>query len=76
MTKINISVAGALGRMGNILIKKINDNKNLKLCSLTDINTGKFLQNVKIQSNSLKAFSNADVIIDFSRPEGSLQVIA
>jgi 4-hydroxy-tetrahydrodipicolinate reductase len=76
MTKINISIAGALGRMGKILIKKINDNKNLKLCSLTDINTGKFLQNVKIQSNSLKAFSNADLIIDFSRPEGSLKVIA
>ena len=76
MTKMNISIAGALGRMGKILIKKINDNKNLKLCSLTDINTGKFLQNVKIQSNSLKAFSNADLIIDFSRPEGSLKVIA
>jgi 4-hydroxy-tetrahydrodipicolinate reductase len=76
MTKINISIAGALGRMGKILIKKINDNKNLKLCSLTDINTGKFLQNVKIQSNSLKAFINADLIIDFSRPEGSLKVIA
>jgi 4-hydroxy-tetrahydrodipicolinate reductase len=76
MTKINISIAGALGRMGKILIKKINDNKNLKLCSLTDINTGKFLQNVKIQPNSLKAFSNADLIIDFSRPEGSLKVIA
>jgi dihydrodipicolinate reductase len=44
MTKINISIAGALGRMGKILIKKINDNKNLKLCSLTDINTGKFLK--------------------------------
>ena len=76
MTKMNISIAGALGRMGKILIKKINDNKNLKLCSLTDINTGKFLQNVKIQPNSLKAFSNADLIIDFSRPEGSLKVIA
>ena len=76
MTKINISIAGALGRMGKILIKKINDNKNLKLCSLTDINTGKFLQNVKIQPNSLRAFSNADLIIDFSRPEGSLKVIA
>jgi 4-hydroxy-tetrahydrodipicolinate reductase len=76
MTKINISVEGALGRMGNILIKKINDNKNLKLCSLTDINTGKFLQNTKVQSNSLGAFDDADVIIDFSRPEGSLKVIA
>jgi 4-hydroxy-tetrahydrodipicolinate reductase len=76
MRKINISIAGALGRMGKILIKRINDNKDLKLYSLTDVNTGKFLHDIKIQSNSLKAFSNADVIIDFSKPQGSLQVIA
>ena len=76
MRKINISIAGALGRMGKILIKRINDNKDLKLYSLTDVNTGKFLHDIKIQSNSLKAFSNADVIIDFSKPHGSLQVIA
>jgi 4-hydroxy-tetrahydrodipicolinate reductase len=76
MKKINISIAGALGRMGAILIKKINTNKNLKLCSLTDVNTGKFLQNIKVQSNNLGAFDGTDVIIDFSRPEGSLKVIA
>ena len=75
MKKINISIAGALGRMGAILIKKINTNKNLKLCSLTDVNTGKFLQNIKVQSNNLGAFDDTDVIIDFSRPEGSLKVI-
>ena len=76
MKKINISVVGALGRMGKILIKIINTKKNLKLYSLTDASTGKSINNIKIQSNSLKAFINTDVIIDFSSPEGSLQVIA
>jgi 4-hydroxy-tetrahydrodipicolinate reductase len=56
--------------------KRINHNKNLKLYSLTDVNTGKLLQNINVQSNSLEAFNHADVIIDFSRPEGSLKVIA
>jgi 4-hydroxy-tetrahydrodipicolinate reductase len=76
MKKINISIAGAQGKMGKILIKRISTNKNLKLYSLTDINIGKSLKNIRIQSNSLVAFSNADVIIDFSRPEASLKVIA
>jgi 4-hydroxy-tetrahydrodipicolinate reductase len=76
MKKINISIAGAQGKMGKILIKRISTNKNLKLYSLTDINIGKSLKNIRIQSNSLVAFRNADVIIDFSRPEASLKVIA
>jgi 4-hydroxy-tetrahydrodipicolinate reductase len=76
MTKINISIAGALGKMGKILIKRINNNKNLKLYSLTDVKIGKSLQNIEVQTNNLGAFSNTDVIIDFSRPEGSLKVIA
>jgi 4-hydroxy-tetrahydrodipicolinate reductase len=76
MKKINISITGALGRMGKILIKRIYANKNLKLYSLTDVNIGKSFRNIKIQSNSLGAFSNADVIIDFSRPKATLQIIA
>mgnify|MGYP006152915843 CR=1 FL=1 len=37
MKKINITIIGALGRMGQILINRISKNKNLKLYSLTDI---------------------------------------
>ena len=37
MKKINITITGALGRMGQILINRISKNKNLKLVSLTDI---------------------------------------
>ena len=41
MKKINITITGALGRMGKILIKRISKNKNLKLFSLTDLKSGK-----------------------------------
>ena len=37
MKKINITITGALGRMGKILIKRIYKKKNLKLFSLTDL---------------------------------------
>ena len=37
MKKINITTSGALGRMGKIIIKRITQNKNLKLFSLTDL---------------------------------------
>ena len=75
MKKINITITGALGRMGKILIKKISTNKNLKLFSLTDLKSGKIINGVKIQKNNLEAFKKTDVIIDFSRPKASLEIL-
>jgi 4-hydroxy-tetrahydrodipicolinate reductase len=76
MKKINITIAGALGRMGRILINQISKNKNFTLCNLTDLKTGKKIKNVKIQGNSLEAFQQADVIIDFSRPKSSMEILS
>ncbi len=75
MKKINITITGALGRMGKILIKRISKNKNLKLFSLTDIKSGKKVNGIKIQKNNLEAFKKTDVIIDFSRPKASLEIL-
>ena len=75
MKKINITIAGALGRMGQILIKRMSKNKNLRLFSLTDLKVGKKIKGIKIQNNSLKAFKKTDVIIDFSRPKSSIEIL-
>ena len=77
MKKINICVSGALGKMGKIIIKKISKNKNLKLVSATDIEykSKKIINGIKIQKNSLEAFKKTDVIIDFSRPDGSIEIL-
>ena len=75
MKKINITITGALGRMGKILIKRISKNKNLKLFSLTDLKSGRNIHGIKIQKNSLEAFKNTDVIIDFSRPKASIEIL-
>ena len=75
MKKINITITGALGRMGRILIKRISKNKNLKLFSLTDLKSGKAINGIKTQKNNLAAFKKTDVIIDFSKPKASLEIL-
>ncbi len=75
MKKINITITGALGRMGKILVKRISKNRNLKLYSLTDLKSGKTVNTFKIQKNNLEAFKKTDVIIDFSRPKASLEIL-
>jgi 4-hydroxy-tetrahydrodipicolinate reductase len=75
MKKINVTITGSLGRMGKILIKRISKNKNLKLFSLTDLKSGKIINGIKTQKNNLEAFKKTDVIIDFSRPKASLEIL-
>jgi len=75
MKKINITITGALGRMGQMLINQILKNKNFKLTSLTDLRVGKKIKGIKIQNNSLEAFKKTDVIIDFSKPKSSIEIL-
>ena len=75
MKKINITITGALGRMGKILIKRISIKKNLKLFSLTDLKSGKTVNGIKTQKNNIEAFKKTDIIIDFSRPKSSLEIL-
>ena len=75
MKKIRITICGGLGRMGRILIKEVLKNKNLILNSVTDIKIKKLFNNIQTQKNSFNAFKRADVIIDFSRPKSSLEIL-
>ena len=75
MKKINISISGALGRMGKILINLAYKNKNFKLQSITDLKIGKKFKELKTQGNSLKAFKKTDVIIDFSTPKATIEIL-
>jgi 4-hydroxy-tetrahydrodipicolinate reductase len=75
MKKTNITVVGALGRMGKILINRISKNNNLKLLSLIDLKSNKTLNGIKIQKSSLEAFKKTDIIIDFSRPKVSIEIL-
>jgi len=75
MKKLKITITGAMGRMGRTLIQRISKKSKLKIFSLTDIKSNKIINGIKIQKNNLEAFKKADVIIDFSKPSGSIEVL-
>jgi len=45
------------------------------LFSLTDVKSGKVIDGVKIQSNNLEAFKKTDIIIDFSKPKATIEIL-
>ncbi len=76
MKKINLAVAGCMGRMGQELIKSINKNKNFKLVSLTENRKiNRKILGIKPSSNSLEAFEKANIIIDFTMPKSTLEIL-
>jgi 4-hydroxy-tetrahydrodipicolinate reductase len=76
MKKINLSITGCMGRMGQQLIKTSKKDKRIKLNSLTEGKIiSKKIHNIKPQLNTEDAFRNTDVIIDFTIPECTLEVL-
>ena len=76
MKKINLAISGCLGRMGQQLIKSSNKNKGFKLVTLTESRLiNKKFNNIKPELNSEKAFKKTDVIIDFTVPNCTLDIL-
>ena len=76
MKKIKLSITGCLGRMGKQLIKSSKNTKNFKLVSITESREiNKKLYGLKPQLNSEIAFKHTNVIIDFTVPRCTLEVL-
>ena len=76
MKKINLSITGCMGRMGQQLIKNLNKDKRFRLNSLTEGKSiSKKISGIKLQMNTSNAFKNTDVIIDFTVPECTIDVL-
>ena len=76
MNKIKLTITGCLGRMGQQLIKSAKNSKNFKLVSLTENRIiNKKISGLRPQLNSVSAFKNANVIIDFTIPKCTLEVL-
>ena len=76
MKKINLAITGCLGRMGQQLIKSIKSNKNFKLVVLTENKPiNKKISGVKISSNTDEVFRKTDVIIDFTVPKCTINIL-
>ena len=76
MKKINLTITGCLGRMGQQLIKSSKSTKNFKLVSITENRIiKKKVSGLKPQLNSKAAFKNTNIIIDFTIPKCTLEVL-
>ena len=76
MRKINISISGCMGRMGQQLIKSSKKNKNFRLVSLTENRlVNKKIAGIKPTSNSFDTFKKSNVIIDFTVPKCTLEIL-
>ena len=76
MKKINLAITGCLGRMGQQLVKSSKSTKNFKLVSVTENRVvNKKISGLRPQLNSESAFKNANIIIDFTIPKCTLEVL-
>src|SRR5450830_1309149 len=84
MSALKIAVAGASGRMGRMLIEAIQNAEDMVLAGALDLpgspslgtDAASFLgkpAGVAIESDLAKGLTNVDVLIDFTRPEGTLK---
>ena len=76
MRKINLAISGCLGRMGQQLIRSSLKNKDFKLVALTENRlVNKKFNNIKPELNSENAFKKTEIIIDFTAPNCTLDIL-
>ena len=76
MKKIRLLVTGCMGRMGQQIIKSVKKDKNFKLTALTENRKiNKKINGIKVELNNEKLFKNVDLIIDFTIPKCTFQVL-
>ncbi len=76
MKKINLTITGCLGKMGQQLIRSLKKERKFKLVALTESRRiDKKISGLTPQLNSKSAFKNANVIIDFTVPKSTLEVL-
>ena len=84
---MKIAIAGATGRMGRMLIEAVINAPDLQLvgalehssCPQLGDDAGAFLgkkTGVEITADIAKALSDAQFLIDFTRPEGTMAHLA
>ncbi len=76
MKKINLAITGCLGRMGQQLIKSAKSDKTFKLVTLTENQLiKKKISGIKPSLNNLDSFKNVSLIIDFTIPNCTFEVL-
>jgi 4-hydroxy-tetrahydrodipicolinate reductase len=74
--RLKVVVAGAGGKMGQALIEGVLADASLQLAAALDTKgspaVGRDVGGVKVSSDVAKAVAAGDVLIDFTRPEGTI----
>ena len=76
MKKINLAITGCMGRMGQQIIKSARSDKNFKIVALTENRiVSKKISGIKPSLNTEQTFKKANLIIDFTVPKCTFEVL-
>ncbi len=76
MKKTNLAITGCMGRMGQQIIRSVKKDKNFKLVALTENKKiNKRINGIKIDLNSELTLKKASLIIDFTVPKCTFEVL-
>ena len=76
MSKVNLAISGCMGRMGQQLVKSSRADKNFKLTTLTENRLiKKKIAGINPSLNDENSFKNVDLIIDFTIPKCTFQIL-
>jgi 4-hydroxy-tetrahydrodipicolinate reductase len=76
MKKINLGISGCMGRMGQQLIRSSKKNKSFNLKTLTENRRiNRKIHGIKPEFNTEDAFKKTDLIIDFTIPKCTLEIL-
>jgi len=76
MKKINLAITGCMGRMGQQIIKSVKYDKNFNLISLTESKKiKKRINGIIPDLNNEQSFKKVDLIIDFTIPKCTFEVL-
>ena len=76
MKKINLAVTGCMGRMGQQILKSVRNDKNFNLLTVTENKKiNKKINGIKVDLNTEQAFNKVNLIIDFTIPKCTFQVL-
>ena len=76
MKKINLAITGCMGRMGSQIIKSAKKDKSFKIAALTENKRiNKKINDIAIDLNTYKVFKKVDLIIDFTIPKCTFEIL-
>ena len=76
MSKVKLAISGCMGRMGQQLVKSSRIDKSFKLTALTENRLiKKNIAGIKPSLNHKNSFKNVDLIIDFTIPKCTFEIL-